>query len=489
MVRDFIDHLCAQTNRSGEPLAPNTIRWIMAPLKAMLADAYENGLVTVDASRVRVVVSDRGRARTLKPASKRLTGEQTVAILAAIPERYRLLFLLLACTGLRIAKRSGCNGRTSSRPPRACAKIRRQFYRGKLKEYPKTEAGDRRVAVIPHLSRELVRHRAASPHAGARDPIFATKYGTHISAHNIRRVLRPIVKDLALEWVTPHVFRHSLATPLRDAGYDANAIARVLGHSDPSFTQRTYIHEASIVRFDELLTASWGIKRTTQRTTQRTTRRRNRGESPRTPDRRPGWREMPANEPVPETASNRPETAEAKPKMGVRFPSPALIVRATGWRGRVRAPTACAPGLPAAASTQASSRRSLRQAAIARGRARPGRRSPARVSWPQSGKRHRNATIDVGEGSTVPSQRPATRMPGVSIRRAPAGRVSSSRVTVVWRPRRSEARTSPVFWRSSPSRVLTSVDLPEPEAPSSTVFAPGREERADDARCPRRSTR
>jgi integrase len=81
---------------------------------------------------------------------------------------------------------------------------------------------------------ELVRHRAASAHAGAADPIFATRYGTHISAHNIRRVLRPIVKDLGLEWVTPHVFRHSLATQLRDAGYDANAIARVLGHSDPS---------------------------------------------------------------------------------------------------------------------------------------------------------------------------------------------------------------------------------------------------------------
>ena len=258
-VRDFIDHLCAQSNRSGEPLAPNTIRWIMAPLKAMLADAYENGLVTVDASRVRVVVSDRGRARTLKPASKRLTGEQTTAILAAIPERYRLLFLLLACTGLRISEALGLQWQDLEQTPAGpVLKIRRQFYRGKLKEYPKTEAGDRRVAVVPHLSRELVRHRAATAHAGPDDPIFATKYGTHISAHNIRRVLRPIVKDLALEWVTPHVFRHSLATQLRDAGYDANAIARVLGHSDPSFTQRTYIHEASIVRFDELFNHKLG---------------------------------------------------------------------------------------------------------------------------------------------------------------------------------------------------------------------------------------
>ena len=54
------------------------------------------------------------------------------------------------------------------------------------------------------------------------------------------------------------MFRHSLATALRDAGYDANAIARVLGHSDPSFTQRTYIHEASIVRFDELFNYKLG---------------------------------------------------------------------------------------------------------------------------------------------------------------------------------------------------------------------------------------
>ena len=66
-------------------------------------------------------------------------------------------------------------------------------------------------------------------------------------------MLRPIVKRLGLEWVTPHVFRHSLATQLRDAGYDANAIARVLGHSDPGFTQRTYIHAADVVRFDDLL--------------------------------------------------------------------------------------------------------------------------------------------------------------------------------------------------------------------------------------------
>jgi len=37
-------------------------------------------------------------------------------------------------------------------------------------------------------------------------------------------------------------FRHSLATELQKNGFDANTIARVLGHSDPAFTARVYIH-------------------------------------------------------------------------------------------------------------------------------------------------------------------------------------------------------------------------------------------------------
>ena len=112
-VREFIDHLCKQNNRSGKPLAPNTIRWIMAPLKAMLADAYENELVGVDASRVRVVVPDRGRPR--KPVQKRLAHDQTATIFAAIQARYRVLFLLLASTGLRISEALGLQWRDLER--------------------------------------------------------------------------------------------------------------------------------------------------------------------------------------------------------------------------------------------------------------------------------------------------------------------------------------------------------------------------------------
>ena len=55
-----------------------------------------------------------------------------------------------------------------------------------------------------------------------------------------------------MPWVTPHVFRHSLATELRDRGYDADVIAKVLGHTDEAFTRRTYIHTKDIPRFDDI---------------------------------------------------------------------------------------------------------------------------------------------------------------------------------------------------------------------------------------------
>ena len=55
--------------------------------------------------------------------------------------------------------------------------------------------------------------------------------------------------------------------------------------------------------------------------------------------------------------------------------------------------------------------------------------------------------------------------PGVSTSSDPPGSSNSSRWVVVWRPRESDSRTSAVFWRSSPSRALTSVDLPTPDEP------------------------
>jgi len=51
--------------------------------------------------------------------------------------------------------------------------------------------------------------------------------------------------------VTPHVFRHSFATEMRNRDYDCGEISAVLGHRSEAFTRRVYIHVAAIPRFDD----------------------------------------------------------------------------------------------------------------------------------------------------------------------------------------------------------------------------------------------
>ncbi len=45
-----------------------------------------------------------------------------------------------------------------------------------------------------------------------------------------------------MPWVTPHSFRHTCASLLFAAGRDVKQVQEWLGHADPAFTLRTYVH-------------------------------------------------------------------------------------------------------------------------------------------------------------------------------------------------------------------------------------------------------
>lgn len=265
-VKQFIEHLTTLTQkrrrrlpdgtvasvraRGAKPLSPATIRRIMCPLKALLAEAYELELLPSNPAKVRVVVPGERSTRT---APKTMTTEEVAAVLKALPERDRLLFTFLSRTGVRISEALGAKWKDIEQTDDGPVfQIRRQHYRGELREGAKTDAGTRAVALLPSVMRDLLRHRAGTRYPADDDPIFPTITGTHQDAHNVRRRLRPAVKAAGVPWVTPHVFRHSLATELRDRGYDTSVIARVLGHTDEAFTRRVYIHTRDAPRFDDL---------------------------------------------------------------------------------------------------------------------------------------------------------------------------------------------------------------------------------------------
>jgi integrase len=233
MLRDFIASLAAKQ------LAPSTVRRYYAPVRALLATAYEDGLIQMTpASNVRVIVP-RTTAR-----KKRLTPDQTRALLAQMPPEHADLAYVLAATGLRISEALAARwidlGQSVDRRPVLTV------------PKSKTPSGQRVIPLSPETVRRLVRRRADATFAADSEPIFPNSFGQPIDAHNYRqRIFNPAAKEAGVAWATPHTLRHGLASLMADHGYTPSQIASQLGHADGGvLALRTYIHAELIAAPD-----------------------------------------------------------------------------------------------------------------------------------------------------------------------------------------------------------------------------------------------
>ncbi len=226
-VRDYI----ATLTRQG--LRASTVRRYVAPLRAMFAEAVADRALQINpTATVRVFVRGEQRRRP-----KTLTSEQILALIEQIPDEHRDLVVFLAYTGVRISEALDATWGDLA-----------QENGGPVLQIPdsKTDAGVRAVPLAPEFNRRLLRRRAAARYATDPDPIFPTSVGTPMDARNFRReVWRPAVQRAGVQ-ATPHTLRHSLASLLFERGHTAVQIAAWLGHSDPSFTLRTYVHARDV---------------------------------------------------------------------------------------------------------------------------------------------------------------------------------------------------------------------------------------------------
>jgi integrase/recombinase XerD len=98
----------------------------------------------------------------------------------------------------------------------------------------------------PEAIAALKEYRAQAQGHGARW-FFANRFGRRLSEQSVRAILRrhAAAAGLALH-VTPHMFRHSLATLLHEDGADIRYIQHLLGHRSIATTQiYTEVGEAS----------------------------------------------------------------------------------------------------------------------------------------------------------------------------------------------------------------------------------------------------
>jgi integrase len=114
-------------------------------------------------------------------------------------------------------------------------------------------AKSRRVLKLPvravgalrdHHSRQAAARLKAGPLWQDHSLVFASAVGTPLDAHNVRRSFRAITKAAGLgqEW-TPRELRHTFVSLLSANDVTLEDIARLVGHSGTSVTERIYRHE------------------------------------------------------------------------------------------------------------------------------------------------------------------------------------------------------------------------------------------------------
>jgi integrase len=252
-LRAYAVHVAKRGGRRGRPVARDTIRLALAPVKALPATAAEDGLIRSNpAAGLRNLLPPVADGEQVDDKVRALTEAELAALLAELPGASRPFFEFLAQTGLRIGEAVELRWGDVDLGE-GWLHVRRRFYKGRV-GLPKGRK-TRRVRLAAGVSRSLWTLRKAT-RAADGDLVFTNTDGGRLDQSNLMtRVLKPaavraglgeMVKtrrsERAETWVGFHTFRHTCATIRFRRGWNAAQVQRFLGHSDPGFTLRRYIH-------------------------------------------------------------------------------------------------------------------------------------------------------------------------------------------------------------------------------------------------------
>ena len=115
---------------------------------------------------------------------------------------------------------------------------------------PKTAASQRIIFLAPDLVEALrahkerqVRQRSASVGLWTdHDLVVCTEIGTPIHPDNVKRVLKRLCDQAAIDLIRVHDLRHTYASLALNHGIDDKVLSERLGHTNVAFTRSSYQH-------------------------------------------------------------------------------------------------------------------------------------------------------------------------------------------------------------------------------------------------------
>jgi integrase len=159
-------------------------------------------------------------------------------VVERVHESHRLMFELLAATGLRRSELLVLEGRHLALDrERPHVKVRQRVRR--RRGGPLKSRYSKRDVPIPCALADRLRALGIAP----GDFVFRTAGDTVLDPDNLAmRVLAPACKAAGVEWAGFHTFRHTVASRLFAEGRNVVQVQCWLGHHSASFTLDTYVH-------------------------------------------------------------------------------------------------------------------------------------------------------------------------------------------------------------------------------------------------------
>lgn len=255
VTRDDIDGLAdwmltQGRKRGGKPgtgLSPRTVQRTLAVFQKACEDAVDDKLISINP--VRKVK----RPKQVRPVHELWTDDETARFEAAAAADRLAPVITLQCLGLRPEEVCGLRWRDVNLT--ACTltiRTARTLVDGKpVEKATKTDAGTRTLPLDAGLVAQLrafwklqaTERLAAGEAYHAGGYVLCDELGAPSDPARLRRVWYRLMREAGVPKVKPYTAsRHAAGSYLAHAGVSPDIIAAWLGHTDASFTMRTYVH-------------------------------------------------------------------------------------------------------------------------------------------------------------------------------------------------------------------------------------------------------